>query len=326
MSGNLFVFTASVLAIGAFCCDAQTAGAISRKQVDIGAAAAPLTDQERVDLDAAVRKHDYSAEKAVMEKAGNGHPQSFELLVLWGRLAYLEKHPNDAVEALERAGKIKELAEPDRLTLALAFQFSGKPDQSRSELLKLIQLAPKNGEYPYLLGRVDRLNERVEEAAKDFAKAIQLDPSLVRAYEELGQAQETLGRLEEARKTYEAGARANRSLKTPWERSPLDLGVVLLQANHYGGAEKLFGESLQYNPRFGLAHYYMGQLFHKQGRDAEAMDEYKAALVDDPRLREAWLALGRDFKRQGNEAEAERALAIFKKLEEEEDAARRKKQ
>jgi tetratricopeptide (TPR) repeat protein len=172
---------------------------------------------------------------------------------------------------------------------------------------------------------MDRENQHIEDAMDDFTKAIRVDPNFVRAYEEIGQAQEALGRLDEARRTYETGAAVNRRLSVHWEWSPLDLGVVLLQADDVAEAEKLFREALQYNPRFAWGHYYMGQLFHRQGRDNEAMGEYKAAVVDDPRLRQAWLALGRDLKRQGNDVEGDRALAIFKKLEDRENAVKGKK-
>lgn len=330
MNSKTVGFAVAVFAFWSVCCNAQTTSApgpvgVPRKQIDIGAAEAPLSDAERTDLDDAVRKHDYPAEKAVIARARVEHPDSFDLLVMWGRLAYLEKQPKDAVDAFERADKIKALSEPDRMTLALAYQFSEKPAQSGAEFLKLTKLAPTNAQYLYLLGRMDRVNQRVEEAAENFTKAIRIDPSFVRAYEELGQAQEALGRVDEARKTYETGAAVNRRLSVHWEWSPLDLGVVLLNANEFAEAEKLFREALQYNPRFAWGHYYMGQLFHKQGRDGEAMGEYKAAVVDDPQLRQAWLAIGRDLKRQGNEVEADRALAIFKKLEDRQNAAKGRK-
>ena|ERR1017187_1402220 len=330
MNGKTVSFAVAALAIWSVCCAAQTAGApgpsgVPQKQIDIGAAEAPLSDTERTDLDKAVRKHDYPAEKAVIDGARAEHPDSFDLLVMWGRLAYLEKQPKDAADALERADKIKALSEPDRMTLAIAYQFSEKPAQSRDEFLKLAKLAPTNAQYLYLLGRMDRANQRVEEAVDNFTKAIRIDPNSVRAYEELGQSQEALGRLDEARKTYETGTAVNRRLSVHWEWSPLDLGVMLLDANDFAEAEKLFREALQYNSRFAWGHYYMGQLFHKQGRDGEAIDEYKAAVVDDPRLRQAWLALGRDLKRQGNDVEGDRALAIFKKLEDRENAVKGKK-
>jgi tetratricopeptide (TPR) repeat protein len=317
--GALFLATAALLA------GAQAVMPPPPKQVDIGASEAPLSDAERVDLDKAVTKHDYAAEKAVIDKALVEHPNSYETLIMAGRLAYLEKHPPDAVDAFQRADKIKALTEQDRMTLALAYEFSRQPKQSREELLKLTRMAPKNAEYMYLLGRIDTQNQQAEAAADDFAKAIKLDPNLVRAYEDLGQAQEELGRMGDARKTYETGATVNRKLAAPWEWSPLDLGVVDLKASEYAAAEKLFREALLYNPRFAWAHYYMGQLLEKQGKNAGAIDELKEAVVDDPRLRQAWLALGRQFSRQGNTVEAGKCIAIFKKLESQQNAIRGRK-
>jgi tetratricopeptide (TPR) repeat protein len=330
MISRIIRFAATAFLIWPVYCDAQTTAApgpfgTPKKQIDIGAAEAPLSDTERTDLDKAVRKHDYAAERAVIDRARAEHPDSFDLLVMWGRLAYLEKQPKDAVDALERADKIKALSETDRMTLAIAYQFSEKPAQSRAELLKLSKLAPTNAEYLYVLGRMDLNNKHMEDAVDDFTKVIQIDPNYIRAYEALGQTQEDLGRLDDARKTYEAGAAANRRLSVHWERSPLDLGVMFLKTNDFAEAEKLFREALQYNPRFAWGHYYMGQLFHKQGKDGEALNEYKAAVVDDPRLRQAWLALGRELKREGHEAEADRAIAIFKKLESQQNAAKGRK-
>jgi tetratricopeptide (TPR) repeat protein len=305
----------AALVVFAITASAQTSGRPPQKQVDIGAADAPLSDAERVDLDKAVAAHDYAAEKAVIDKAAGGHPNSFELLVLAGRLAYLERQPKDAAEALEHADKIKALAEQDRMTLGLAYEFAGQPEKSRSEFMKLAMLAPKNAEYLYLLGRVDRENRRLEAAADDFARTIRLDPKFVRAYEDLGAIQEEQGHAKEARKTYETGAAVNRQLPVPWERSPLDLGVVLLRANEMKAAEELFREALRYSPRFGWGHYYLGQVFQKLQRDNDAIAEYKEAVVDDPRLRQAWSELGKEFNRQGNKVEAHRALAISRKLE-----------
>lgn len=306
---------------------AQTPGPTPtpRKQIDIGAAEAPLSDAERTDLDNAVKKHDYAAEKAVIDKALGEHPNSFELLVMAGRLGYLEKHPKDAVDALARADKIKSISEQDRMTLAISYEFAGQPKESGDEFLKLVKLSPGNAEYWYLLGKIDRHNSHLEKAADDFSRAIQIDPKFVRAYEDLGHTREDMGLWDQARKTYETGAAMNRTLTVHWEWSPLDLGVVLLKANDAAGAEKLFQEALGYNHRFAWGHYYMGKVFQSEGRHTDAIGEYKEAVVDDPRLRQAWLALSQEFARQGDKVEADRAATIFKKLEDQQNAIKGRK-
>jgi tetratricopeptide (TPR) repeat protein len=261
----------------------------------------------------------------VIDHALAEHPGSFELLVMAGRLSYLEKHPKEAADAMAGADKIKPIDDTDRVTLALSMGFSDRLSQARTELLKLMKAAPKNAEYPFLLGRVDANGNHLEDSVADFRKAIELDPTMVRAYESLGRAQENLGLLDEVRKTYEAGVVHNRANKVHWEWSPLDLGVVLLKAGELDEADKLFREALLYSPRFGWAHYYLGQLFQKRGKETEAMSEYKAAVVSEPRLRQAWLALGRQFTRQGNQAEADRALQMFKRLEAEDNTRQGRK-
>jgi tetratricopeptide (TPR) repeat protein len=295
------------------------------KPIDIGAREAPLSDQERADLDRSVTKHNYAAEKAIIDQAMIEHPDSFELLVMAGRLGYLERNPKDSADALVRADKIKPLGDTDRMTLALALSFSDRLSQARIELLKLIKTDARNAEYYFLLGRIDANGSHPEDAAKEYAKAVELDPTMVRAYENLGQVQENLNLPDEARKTYEQGVLRNRANKVHWEWSPLDLAVFQLKANDLDAADKLLREALQYNPRFGWAHYHMGQLFQKQGKEAEAMTEYKEAVIDDPRLRQAWLALGRQFTRQGNKVQADRALEIFKQLEAQDNARQGKK-
>jgi tetratricopeptide (TPR) repeat protein len=295
-----------------------------QKQLDIGAAEAPLSDAERTELAAAVQKHNYTAEKAVIDRAAAEHPDSRELLIVAGRLAYLERQPKDAANALERADKIKPLQEDDRMTLGLAYEFSENPNLARVELLKLTKTAPKNASYFYLLGRFDVRNRHMEDAIVSFRKTTELDPNHLRAWEEMGKVQESLGLDGDARKTYQSGASHNRLAKAHWEWSPVDLGVIVMRDGDLDQAETLFREALQYNPRFAWAHYYLGQWNQKKGRNAESVAEYKEAVVEDPTLRQAWLALGREFTRLGQKTEADKSLAIFKELEERETARKHK--
>ena len=157
----------------------------------------------------------------MINRAISHNPDSFELLAMAGRLAYLEKQPKDSADALAQADKIKPLAARDRMTLALAFGFSGRAPQARGEFLHLINAEPRNAEYPYLLGRLDVNSRHLEDAAREFSQALAIDPTMVRAYEELGGVQESLGLADAALRTYETGAARNRSNQAHWERPPL---------------------------------------------------------------------------------------------------------
>jgi predicted Zn-dependent protease len=289
--GHLPLLLTGVVLLG----HAATAQNVPR-QIDIGAAEAPLTDGERNDLASAIAAHNYAAEKLVIDHALAANPASRELQILAGRLAYLENHPADAVESFQRADKIKPLSNEDRMTLALAYEFADKPATARAELVRLTKGDPKNPQYLYLLGRVDAKDQKLEQAVESFRSAIKLDPDFMRAYDEMGRAQETLGLVDEARKDGKEDE-----------------------------AEKLFAESLQYKPTFAWAHYYLGQVYQKKHRDMDAVAEYKSAVVNDRGLRQAWLALGREYTRLGQKDEADRALAIFQQLEDRENARRLKR-
>jgi tetratricopeptide (TPR) repeat protein len=226
------------------------------------------------------------------------------------------------VTALEAARKLTTLVPADRLTLAIAYQATRKQREALGTISGLVKEFPLNSEYGLVLGQFDAEDKHLEEAVADFQNVLQMDPGLLRAYENLGQVQEDLGRTDDARKTYEAGVAKNRRNGARWERLPIDLGVLLLKAGDLDQAQNLFSEALQYNPRAGWAHYFMGQIDQKRDRRQDAITEYTAAVTDVPDLRQAWLALGREYTRAGQKEQAEKCLAIFRNLEAR-DTARR---
>lgn len=290
------------------------------KQIDFGAGAAPLSDAEREDLAKAVAGHDYAAEKAVIDRAAAEHPQSAELLVMAGRLAFLERHPKDAADAFERAAKIKPLTEEDRFSLAIVWQATGRTREAREAMVELTRDFPDNAEYEFVLGRFDSQNRHFEAAIADLEKARQLNPRLLKIYEDLGRTQETLGMTDDARKTYEAAVARNRENGIRSDSPPINLGAMLLKTGEMDEAEKLFREALSYQPRSGWAHFYLGQIDDKRSRREAAIAEYNAAVEAVPNLRQAWLALGQAYTRAGKKDEAERCLGKFRRLEATEEA------
>jgi tetratricopeptide (TPR) repeat protein len=286
------------------------------KQIDIGAEAAPLSDQQRADLAAAVERHEYAAERSVIDHARAEHPDSWELGIMEGRLAFFEKHPSDAADAFLRAAKIKALSEDDRIALAASLQAAGRGREAREAMISLVVDYPSQSDYPYLLGRFDADNKRLEDAVADFEQALKLDPDNLRALQELGKVQEALGHGDAARSTYAAAVEKNRAAGNRSEIPPVLLGALLVKSGQLDIAEKLFREALNYSPASAQAHFYIGQIAEKRDQHEAAIAEYQAAVMNASTFLPAWQSLAREYTFTGQKEQADRCLSIARQLEE----------
>ena len=285
--------------------------------LDIGADKAPLSVAARNELTNAVNVHDYSAERTVLEREITANPKSAELRLLLGRIAFLEHQPKDAADNLAKADQLQPLNETDRLTMALGYQLSSRYELARTEMEKLRKAEPKNAEYAILLARIEKLGKRDDDAVREYRRAIALDPETLKAYEELGRTLADKGGTDEARQTFEEGARRNRLRAVRSELPPMDLAMLLRRSDDLAGAEKMFRESIEYNPKFQDAHYQLGLVLKAQKKDGDAISEFQQAVKLQPRYALAWLALGQLLDAQGQTVEALDALTRYKKLADE---------
>ena len=69
--------------------------------------------------------------------------------------------------------------------------------------------------------------------------------------------------------------------------------VYLEYLADYGNAERWFDEAIARLPRYHQAHYNRGLAIESQGRSAEALEAYDAALAIDPAYTPAAIAKGR---------------------------------
>jgi Flp pilus assembly protein TadD len=284
------------------------------RQVDIGAAEAPLSDTQRQDLDAAIRKHSYAAEKAVIDRSLIEHPDSFPLLVMWGRIAYLENQLKDCDAALEHADKITPLSDADRLTLALAQDFAGKSVESRMQLSKLIERNPSNPDYSYMLGRLEERVGDFKQASQALMRAISIDPRTVHAYVDLAFCLQSLGQDDEARKVMEVGAAVNRTVPHPTADLPILQGQELARTGDHAAAEPHFREGVRLDPNSPRAHYEFGMnLVHLQ-RNEEAEKELRRTIELDAQFTPAYYNLARLLHSLGRQKEADQLLATFDNL------------
>jgi len=236
-----------------------------------------------------------------------------ELYALLGAVEFVAGRMEPAAQAFRQADSLAALNERDRFTLAMSLANLGDTEASRTELATLNRLRPEQPLYLYWLARLDYYQRRYEDAMAKLRRVLELDPQSSRAEDNLGLALDMVGRAEEAQAEFAKAVALNRSLKQPSPWPPHNLGYLLLRLDKLDAAEKALRESLGYDPGLSQSHYHLGRVLEKQGRNADAIAEYQAAISLDPAQAEPCYSLGLLYRRLKRDREAEAAFAEYKR-------------
>ena len=268
----------------------------------------------RAEVESALQARHYERAEAILLDQHDKNPISAPLLVLLGRIFFLDgKYENCAI-ALKKADKLTPLPDSARFTLAMTYVAMNHPTWARPEIERLERDNPTKALYPYWLSRLDYHDMHLDEAVAHAQKAIQLDPNFMKAYDNLGLYLEGLGRYDEAIKAYQTAIGLDRANKvqSPWPAH--NLGALLTKMGRVDEAEPYLRESLREDPRFPKAYFQLGLLLEKQRKDDAALHALRQAIGFDPDYAEPYLVLGRILQRQHQPAEAQKAFNSFEKL------------
>ncbi|KKO18876.1 MAG: hypothetical protein DCC43_07415 [Candidatus Brocadia sp.] len=150
-----------------------------------------------------------------------------------------------------------------------------------------------------------------DEAIAAWQKVLELDPTMMSAYEKLGKAYYTQGRFDKAGEIY----RKQLELKPDDPMIYYSLGVVYRMNEQFEDAVKMQKKALELNPNLATAYNELGLTYGKQKKLDEAIAAHKTALELDPKLGTAHNYLGVVYLLKGMSAEAEEQFNEFKKYE-----------
>lgn len=150
-----------------------------------------------------------------------------------------------------------------------------------------------------------------DEAIAAWEKALELDPSMINAYEKLAKAYYTQGKFTKAAELY----RKELTLKPEDPMIYFSLGVVYRMNEQFEDAIKMQTKAISLNPNFASAFNELGLTYCKQRKLDEAMNAHKKALELDPKLGTAHNYLGVVYLLKGMSAEADAEFNEFKKYE-----------
>jgi Flp pilus assembly protein TadD len=275
---------------------------------------APLPADQVKSIDSSLAAKDYSRIEALLNAAAlKDAAHAGDLYALLGAIEFVAGRMEPAAQAFRHSDSLAALKERDRFTLAMSLANLGDTAGARVELDTLNHLRPEQPLYLYWLARLDYYQRRYEDSIAKLRHVLELDPQSSRAEDNLGLALDMLGRSEEAQAEFVKAVTLNRNLKPPSPWPPHNLGYLLLRLEKLEGAEKALRESLQYDPRFSQSHYHLGRVLEKQGRDTEAIDEYRAAISLDSAQAEPCYSLGLLYRRLKRAREADAAFAEYKR-------------
>lgn len=259
----------------------------------------------------------YTRVEEMLERAkGSDRTSLAELSSLQGAVAFLEGNMKKSVLHFQEAAAVTPLQEGDAFTLAMALAHLGDDTRSRSVLTELARKHPEQALYVYWLGRLDYDQRRYEEAVEKLRKAVELDGNSPRFWDSLGLAYDMQGQMEQAHEAFEKAVSLNRvqARLSPWP--PHDLGYWLLRMDRPKEAEAALREALRYDPKLAQGHYHLGRTLEKEGRNAEAIDEYKVAVSNDTSSTDACYSLATLYRKLYRDAEANAMFAEYKKRRE----------
>jgi tetratricopeptide (TPR) repeat protein len=172
--------------------------------------------------------------------------------------------------------------------LGVILMSTGREAEAAAHFEAAVRLTPDDPDYRVNLGlALAQMPGRLADAIAEYETALRTDPHLPAAHLNLGLAFTSLpGRLPDAiaeyRKAIAEYQTAVRSEPDLWE-AHFNLGLAYAQiAGREADAIAEYRTTLQLKPDSALAHFHLGNTFHKMGRLPDAIAEYQASLSIDP--------------------------------------------
>jgi tetratricopeptide (TPR) repeat protein len=239
---------------------------------------------------------------------------------MWLGVVELEKgNGQDATEALDKAAKLS----PENVDI-LYHRGRAHLFVSNDSYARMFKADPKSWRVRQLLAEANAGAERHMDAIAEYEAAIKLAPNEPRLHEELGTEYRLAGKMQEAEQAYLKELEIDPENIT----AQYKLGVLALERGDPTKGKSLIEGALRVNPSLRHSDYNLGRAEMLLGNDAAAARHFeRATSVDgsDPEvIEQSWYQLGIVYRRLHRMEEAQKAMATFQKLKDEEAEAPQK--
>ncbi|MDH3599816.1 MAG: tetratricopeptide repeat protein [Candidatus Tectomicrobia bacterium] len=194
----------------------------------------------------------------------------------------------------------------DRYQLAQQYLGSQSYILAEQEIRKALDLVPEEPKYFELLALIYQAQGRIRQAEEAYKVALQSDaisPSTLVNYSTLLLLRE---QYDEAINT------SQRALQKPGYARPAlahtNIGLAYLKQGKLAQAEEQFLIALDYQPGLAEAHHNLGLVYERLGQRTKAILSFREAIRSSPGYTEAHASLGRLLLQDGRPEEARNAF------------------
>ncbi len=233
------------------------------------------------------------------------YPGDAEAAYFAGQARLWAGEPAAGLERLDAALRVRRPA-PWVSARAIALVRLGRATDALAAFDEAVELEPREWSYRQNRGAVRMALGRLDDARADFDEAVRLAPGVAMVRSMRASVLRQQGRLEEALVDADAAVKAD-----PADGMfRVNRGNILLQMNRLPEAMQDYTAGVE--RRIPLAHVGRGHVHQLQGRTAEAVADFDAAIRLDDSCREGYAARGKLALKLADAAgpgEARRALA-----------------
>jgi tetratricopeptide (TPR) repeat protein len=211
--------------------------------------------------------------------------------------------------SLEIARSIEERVKGDArrlLTIASFYLNVEEPEDGARAAELAIKVAPEMAAAHYALGAALHIALKLDEAAAEYARAVELDPKLINARRSLADLRRASGKAEEALALYRELVQAEPSDKA----ARAGLVLALFDAGKKEEAERELDAALKADERNFMLLAGAAYWFIAHNDSARALELAQRAVEIEPRYTWAQIALARALTAQRRPLEAEQALRV----------------
>jgi tetratricopeptide (TPR) repeat protein len=250
---------------------------------------------------------------ASLRKETAGYPKDANAW-MWLGVVELENGDGEAAaDALDKAAKLA----PDNVDI-LYHRGRAHLFVSNESYARMFKADPKSWRIPELLAEANASADRHIDAIAEYEAAIKLAPNEPRLHEQLGTEYRLAGKMEEAQQAYLKELEIDPQNMT----AQYKLGVLVLEMGDPARGKSLIEGALRVRPDLQNSDYNLGRAEMQLGNDEAAAAHFEratsAAGSDPDVVEQSWYQLGIVYRRLHRMEEAQKAMATFQKLKDQE--------